>query len=137
MNNRLFSIVIICAFAFACDRVETKYKDYKTANEKGYFQKGWIPKSIVYKSMTNIYVQNDLDINTTFFVFNLSESDFTNLETKIYPTKKKYKNPHRIKVQHDWIKKINKSQIYFVLSEKDTVYLAFDKKNNQVFGWNY
>ena len=124
-------------FFLSCDRVETRYKNYNAANENSYFEKGWIPNNLVYKSMTNIYVQNDLDINTSFFVFNLSKSDLIDIKTKIYPTKNKYRTPQRIEVRKDWIEKINKSQIYYILREKDTVYLAFDEKNNQVFGWNH
>lgn len=128
--------IIISLVLFACDRIETNYKNYAAANENGYFEKGWIPNRLVYKSMTNIYVQNDLDINIAFFAFNLSQQDLNNLETKIHLTKRKFQNPHRLRVKKDWIDKINQSPIHYLLSEQDTIYLALDKNNNQVFGWN-
>ena len=57
------------------DQTETEYSNYEIANKNKFFDNGWIPKNMIYQSMTNIYLQNNIDLNSAIFSYNLSSPD--------------------------------------------------------------
>ena len=65
-NNKVMSFV---------DQTETEYSNYEIANKNKFFDNGWIPKNMIYQSMTNIYLQNNIDLNSAIFSYNLSSPD--------------------------------------------------------------
>jgi len=56
------------------DSVVSQYGSYKDAEENSVFLRGWLPQ-IIPKSSFNIYVENNLDLNSSIgeFSFNPSE----------------------------------------------------------------
>ena len=81
-NNKVMS--------FVDKKTETEYSNYEIANKNKFFDNGWIPKNMIYQSMTNIYLQNNIDLNSAIFSYNLSSPDINSLETKLHQTNFKY-----------------------------------------------
>ena len=102
------------------------------AKENKFFEKGWIPNNLVYESMTNIYLKNNLDLNSAYFSYNLSSFDLDNFKTKIH----KMENPERIDFPNELSENMNKSEIFYTIENTDTTYISIDNKNKKIFGWN-
>lgn len=84
MKTSVLFFFLVCMFISCNDQIETKFGSYKKAQESDFFEKGWIPNNLIYESMTNIYLQNNIDLNSAFFSYNLSSLDIDNLKTKIH-----------------------------------------------------
>ncbi len=76
------------------DQIESKYADFKSAKKGGLFEKGWIPSALVLQSMSDIYIQTNIDLNTCIFSYCLSKTDIEGLKNKIRPSKLKFINSH-------------------------------------------
>jgi len=137
MKNSILIFLLSCIFVSCNDQVKTKFKDYKIAEENKFFEKGWIPKNLIYESMTNIYLQNNLDLNSAFFSYNLSSPDLDNLKTKIKKTSFDYRNPKRVNVPNELSNKLSKSEIFYIFENGDTTYISIEKESKKVFGWKY
>lgn len=135
--KKIVLIFMISIFACSSDQNEKKYNTYEEAKLDNLFEKGWIPKELVYNSMSNIIVKNNLDLNTCFFSYNLSQRDFENIKSKIHSDKIEYKKPERIDISKSEIEKINMLNKYsFVLPNKtDTIQIATDAKEDRIYGW--
>ena len=97
------AILLILSQSCDFDQITSEYSDFKTANQNGFFEKGWIPSDLVFNSMTNIYQRTNLDLNFCVFNYNLSKIDLEKLKeyseilerfinyTKLFLTTKKIK----------------------------------------------
>ena len=137
MKNFILLFLITSIFVSCNDQIETDFESYKTAKENNFFDKGWIPTNLVYESMTNIYLQNNIDLNSAFFTYNLSKLDFENLQTKIQKTDSEYRNPERINIENELSNKIRKSQVFYAFENGDTTYISIDKESKKIYGWKY
>ena len=136
-ESRLLVLLILLLTLFSScnlDQVDSKYSDFESADNDGFFTKGWIPSGIVFKSMTNIYLRSNLDVNTCVFNYNLSETDIEKLKLRVTPTKIKFKELRSINTPSHWNKSINSLNCY--VYESNLVYLAIDEENNIIYGWS-
>ena len=138
-TNFVILIFLLTAFSQSCsfDQVESKYDDYVSAKQDGLFDKGWIPTTMTYESMTNIYQKTNIDINTCIFSFNLSRTDIANLSDKLLLTQTPYEKLPGINTPKWWEKGVTASNHYLLLENKttDSIYIAIDKHDNKIFGW--
>lgn len=118
------------------DQVESKYSDFKSADEKGLFEKGWIPKELVIESMTDIYLLTDLDRNTCVFTYLTTENDLERIKTIILPLESKETMKY-VPQTKEWKESIEKLKQNFIVTndKSDTVFIAIDDSINRVFGW--
>jgi len=134
LSTFLITMLISCNL----DQVESKYSNFKSADEKGFFEKGWIPKELVVESMTEIYLLTDLDRNSCVFTYLTTENDLERIKTIILPLEAKETMKYVPQSEH-WIESIEKlKQNYIVTNDKsDTVFIAIDDNINRVFGWRH
>jgi len=118
------------------DQVESKYSNFKEADDKGLFEKGWIPKIFVVGSMTEIYLLTNLDRNTCIFTYLTTENDLDRIKTLIQPIESK-NTINYVPQSKQWMESIGKLKHNFIVSKdkSDTVFVAIDDKINRVFGW--
>ena len=133
---------ILCAILFllvACsfDQVEKRYPDFLSADKDGIFKKGWLPPDLTNKSMTDIYLRTNLDLNTCIFSYKLPKTDIEALTRSKQLTSINYESPSGIKIPKWWIDSVDKLECYFYKTSdrSDTVYVAFDRESNKVLGW--
>ena len=125
-------ILISCNY----DLVENKFSDFKSAKEKGLFEKGWIPKEFVFESMTEIYLLSNLDNNTCIFTFHTTENDLDRVKEIILPIEST-ETMKNVPQSKQWIESVEKLKHNFIVTndKSDTVFIAIDYNNNKVFGW--
>ena len=100
------------------------------------FEKGWIPKDLAFQSMTEIYQRTNVDLNTCVFSYNLSETDINSVLGKVEPTNRIVEMPRRIDRPTWWTTAVNKlDHNVFVNADKDSVFVAVDRKENKLYGW--
>ena len=135
--KKVILIFMISILACDFDQNERKYKTYEDAKLDNLFEKGWIPKELIYRSMSNIIVKSNLDLNTCFFAYNLSSKDLENIKGKIASGQLKYKKTERIDIPKSETKQIDKLDKYsFVLLNKtDTIQIAIDNNEDRFYGW--
>ena len=131
---------LIFMFLFlACnsDQNEKIYDNYEKAKLDNLFEKGWIPRELIYKSMSNIIVKSNIDINTCFFSYKLSQKDFENIKSKIELDNWNFIKPKRICISESLNEKIiNLEKFSFAAEEgKEKIQIGIDNKKHEVFGW--
>jgi hypothetical protein len=137
----LIIIFIVLIFVDSCylDQVESEYEDYENASKDSLFDKGWIPRDLIFQSMTDIYQRTNLDINSCIFSFNLSELDVIKIKEKVIPTEKKIIKIQGIRIPNWWMQDVIKSNhyYYYIAEDKkeDTIYIAIDDKVSKIYGW--
>lgn len=119
------------------DQAEALYPDFYSANKDMLFEKGWIPVSLTYKSMTDIYLSSNLDLNSCIFSFKLSNKDIKTLKQKLQVLKTKFAEPRRVNIPPEWTLAVNKLDhyIYTKSVKSDSLYLAIDEQDGKVYGW--
>ncbi len=132
LSTFLITMLISCNL----DQVENKYSDFKSADENGLFEKGWIPKELVVESMTEIYLLTDLDRNTCVFTYLTTENDLERIKTIILPLESKETMKY-VPQSKEWKESIEKLKQNFIVTnyKSDTVFIAIDDNINRVFGW--
>jgi hypothetical protein len=132
LSTFLITILISCNL----DQVESKYSDFKSADEKGLFEKGWIPKELVAESMTEIYLLTNLDRNTCVFTYLTTENDLERIKTIIQPLDSEETMKY-VPQSKELIISIEKLRQNFIVTndKSDTIYIAIDDSINRVFGW--
>jgi len=130
-------IICICFLTASCnlDQVESKYADYEEATKDGFFVKGWIPENIIRESMTEIYVRNNLDLNTCIFSFKLSQTDLDSIKINLVKTETEFKMPRRIKTPKWWFESASVFNERFYTIDTDTVFIAIDLETCIIYGW--
>ena len=118
------------------DMVESKYSNYMSAEEKGLFEKDWIPKVFIVESMTEIYLLTNLDRNTCIFTYLTTENDLDRIKALIQPLESKNTIKY-VPQSKQWIDSIEKLKHNFIVTDdkSDTVFIAIDDKTKRVFGW--
>lgn len=118
------------------DQVENKFSNFKSAKEKGLFEKGWIPKEFVFESMTEIYLLTNLDRNTCIFTFRTTANDLIRVKEIILPIEST-ESMNNVPQSKHWIESVEKLKHNFIVTNdnSDTVFIAIDYNNNRVFGW--
>jgi hypothetical protein len=133
----LFSI-FLTTMLISCnlDMVESKYSNYMSAEEKGLFEKDWIPKVFIFESMTEIYLLTNLDRNTCIFTYLTTEDDLDKIKALIQPLESKNTIKY-VPQSKQWIDSIEKLKHNFIVTDdkSDTVFIAIDDKTKRVFGW--
>jgi hypothetical protein len=137
MKNTILFSLFICFFVSCNDQIKTEFKNYKSASENKFFDKGWIPNNLIYKSMTNINVKNNIDLNSVFFSYNLSSFELENLKKKIKKTDFEFRNPEKIDIPNELSKKISETEIFYIIENTDTTYVSIQNESMKVFGWSY
>lgn len=118
------------------DQKENRYIDYEKATEAYFWIKGWIPKILIKKSMTDIYVRNNLDLNTCIFSYKLAPSDIDSLQSYLLETDTEFKKPRRIKAPEWWIRNAQAiEKRYYIMDNIDSVFIAIDFQNSKIYGW--
>jgi hypothetical protein len=133
---------IVCTILFilaSCsfDQVEKRYPDFLSADKDGIFKKGWIPPELTNKSMTDIFIRTNLDLNTCIFSYKLPKTDIEALTSSKQMTSVSFRSPSGIKIPKWWIDSVDKLECYFYINHdcSDTVCLAIDHESNKVLGW--
>lgn len=133
---------ILCAILFilvACsfDQVEKRYPDFLSADKDGIFKKGWIPPDLTNKSMSDIFLRTNLDLNTCIFSYKLPQTDIEALTSSNLLTSVNFASPTGIKIPKWWINSVDKLECYIYKTHdpRYTVCLAFDHESNKVLGW--
>jgi hypothetical protein len=133
----LLSIFLITLFN-SCnfDQVESKYSNFNEADEKGLFEKDWIPKVCVVESMTEIYLLTNLDRNTCIFTYLTTENDLDRIKTQIQPLESKNTLKY-VPKSKQWTESIGQLKHNFIVSKdkSDTVFIAINDNAKRVFGW--
>ncbi len=129
-----FGILYSCDF----DQVENQYSDYESANKDELFEKGWIPKQIVYKSMTDIYLKDNLDLNTFAFSYSASESDLDSIKSQLKRKQIDFKNPDRLSLPNWWTNKAKKMKFDLLkqTNRTDSIFIAIDYQDNRIYGFS-
>lgn len=118
------------------DMVESKYSNYMSAEEKGLFEKDWIPKVFIVESMTEINLLTNLDRNTCIFTYLTTEDDLDRIRALIQPLESKNTIKY-VPQSKQWIDSIEKLKHNYIVTDdkSDTVFIAIDDKTKRVFGW--
>ena len=134
--KKIVFALLLLLVSSCLDLVEIKCPDYNCAAKEGLINQGWIPKEIIFESMTNIYQKSDIDINTCIFSYTLGQSDFDSLLLKIKKVDSKKVNTGFF-LPHWWMRKVRSLDHYsfFDNSTSDIVFIAIDRSQNRVFGW--
>ena len=132
-----FSIIAIFFIFFSCnlDQVENQYENYEAASKNGLFERGWISGGLISTSMEEIYLKTNLDVNTYFFSYKLSNADFDTLKKKLISIKIAQPFPHGVSIPNQFATE-TKSLSQFLYVEKDTVFIKVDEVNKMVYGWS-
>ena len=119
------------------DQVTIKYQTYSEAEAENFFDKGWIPRSLIFESMSDIYLRSNIDLNTCIFSYQVDRDDLIVLESRIEPSKAEFAGVRRIKIPKEWLTKVEElNDCYFVPSSNtDTVLIKIDKSTCDVIGW--
>ena len=119
------------------DQVEVNYSDFESAKKDDFFEKGWVPSELVFKSMTDIYQRANLDLNSCIFSFKVSKTDINLIKQKSYPSSTKFKHPKGIKLPSDWAVAVDKLDhyLYTTVDKNDSVYLTIDNQVGKIYGW--
>lgn len=137
---RLLNFITICFLITSCDfdQVENKYLNYNEATKDKFFEKGWIPATLIKESMTDIFVRNNLDLNTCIFSYRLSQPDFDSIKLSFAETKDEFKIPRRIKTPKWWFKNASVlNERFIIIDNNDTVFISIDSKNYSIYGSRY
>jgi hypothetical protein len=130
-------LLILCLLqSCGLDQVEDNYPDYQTANNNELFDKGWIPREIVFQSMTEIHQRTNIDLNSCYFHYQTSKEDIQVIKQRVIPIKMKFEKPRRIRISSKNIQRITGLNYYYIISEfNDTVFIAIDLERNKIYGW--
>ena len=122
---------------FACsDQNETSYKTFEIAKKNNFFSKGWIPKDLVFESMKNIYLKNNLDTNSAIFYFSISKMDLKKIETKLQLDNKPDIQIKSLEIPSWWESKIKELPKYTLKDEDGSkINIAVSKNTNEILGW--
>ncbi len=136
----IISFLIGITFLISCDidQVENQYSDYEFANKGGLFEKGWIPKQIIYKSMTDIYLKDNLDLNTFVFSYSASESDLDSIKSQLKRKQIDFKNPDRLSLPNWWTNKAKnmKFDLLQQTNRTDSIFIAIDFNESMIYGFS-
>lgn len=136
----LFLLLIAFGILYSCDfdQVENQYSDYESANKDEFFEKGWIPKQIVYESMTGIYLKDNLDLNTFAFSYSASKKDLDSIKNQLTSKQIGFKNPARLSLPNWWTDKA-KNMKFDLLKQTvrtDSIFIAIDFQENKIYGFS-
>ena len=93
---RIISI-FLCFLLISCDGVSSKYSTYEEAKSHQLFERGWLPE-ILPESTTEIFTNNNLDLNTSHGSFQIPPEDiveFTNRLQKVAESEYEYRESLR------------------------------------------
>jgi len=119
------------------DQVNKYYPNYLTAKSENLFKKGWIPENIAFESMSEIYLYTNLDLNTCFFTFTLSEQDLDRITQILARSEREFQAPARVKISQMYVDAIESLDKYYHINpiNQDTVFLSVNYKTKKVYGW--
>ena len=129
----MIPLIVSCSL----DQIEVHYPNYEEALADNLFNKGWIPEQIISSSMSEIYLRNNIDINTCIFSFVIQEQEIKALVGNLTPGCSDINNVKGINIPSTWKNKIPQLDQYnfFDYSTSDTIHLAIDNKENRIYGW--
>ena len=135
MKNKFILISCLAILLISCnyDIVENNFKNYNEMKKENYFEKGWIPIQLKNTKMTNIFIRNDLDINTCIFSYNLPIEEIEKLERKQLKLRDNSPVEMRIIGSSKFEREIQNLPKY--TSNRFEHGIAIDKVNNKVYGW--
>ena len=127
--------ILLSLLLFACsDQNESNYRTFKIAKENNFFQNGWIPNELIFESMTNIYLRNNLDTNSAIFYFVISDTDLQKLESRLYKDNFLTIEIKSLNIPQWWKSKVEQLSRY-TLSTENNVGISINRNTNEIFGW--
>ncbi len=127
--------VLLLLFLCSCnlDRVTYKYETFEQASKDGLFEKGWIPNELINDDIKDIYLQNDIDINTFIFSFQSHEKPIIlDMGHKLQNEKVKL---HRINIPKSWNSEILGHPKTTLQTDNGLVNIVVNSDLNKVYGW--
>ena len=135
-----FLFIIATGLLISCDfdQVENRYSDYESANKDEFFEKGWIPKQIVYESMTDIYLKDNLDLNTFAFSYSVAKTDLNSIKIQLISKQIDFKNPDRLSIPNWWTDKAKNMKFDLLKQNErtDSIFIAIDFQQNMIYGFS-
>lgn len=135
----LFFFIIATGLLNSCDldQIESKYSDFESARKDGFFEKGWIPKQIVYNSMKDIYLIDNIDLNTFAFSFSVAKTDMNSINAQLTNKQIDFKNPDRLDIPKCWTKKAKTMKFDLLkLNElNNSIFIATDSNECRIYGF--
>lgn len=142
MKRTILSLLIITgSMLSSCilsDQKESRFTNYQQAQESNFFEKGWIPSALIMPSMTNIYVKNNLDLNTYIFASTYTREDLTLIKTYQTNVTLKTKDINGISLP-SWWKNETKEKAFYLITTKqgdDLIYIYIDNHKQKIYGFH-
>ncbi|MCT4672370.1 MAG: hypothetical protein N4A37_03885 [Prolixibacteraceae bacterium] len=142
MKRTILSLLIITgSMLSSCilsDQKESRFTNYQQAQESNFFEKGWIPSALIMPSMTNIYVKNNLDLNTYIFASTYTKEDLTLIKTYQTNVTLKTKDVNGISLP-SWWKNETKEKAFYLITTKqgdDLIYIYIDNHKQKIYGFH-
>lgn len=142
MKKTILSLLIITgSMLSSCilsDQKESRFTNYQQAQESNFFEKGWIPSALIMPSMTNIYVKNNLDLNTYIFASTYTKEDLTLIKTYQTNVTLKTKDVNGISLP-SWWKNETKEKAFYLITTKqgdDLIYIYIDNHKQKIYGFH-
>lgn len=120
------------------DQKESRFTNYQQAQESNFFEKGWIPSALIMPSMTDIYVKNNLDLNTYIFASTYTKEDLTLIKTYQTNVTLKTKDVNGISLP-SWWKNETKEKAFYLITTKqgdDLIYIYIDNHKQKIYGFH-
>ena len=142
MKKTILSLLIITgSMLSSCilsDQKESRFTNYQQAQESNFFEKGWIPSALIMPSMTDIYVKNNLDLNTYIFASTYTKEDLTRIKTYQTNVTLKTKDVNGISLP-SWWKNQTKEKTFYLITTKqsdDLIYIYIDNHKQKIYGFH-
>jgi len=130
------SIVLLLLVSCNLDQVTSRYESFEEAKSKGLFDKGWIPEKILFESMSDIFLQTNLDRNTCIFSFKLNSEDYFSLkETLGLVIYREDLAKLGVDLPNWWLENTSLIEDIYTVPPNDLVFLKVDDNNYNVYGW--
>lgn len=122
-------IAVISITVSSCDQSTTKFKTYQQAQNAQLFDKGWIPNELVNENIEDIFLKNNLDLNTCIFSFKIKSLP-GNL--RLRENEYKVESIQGIEIPAWWKKEVENCQ---VCDYVNNTAIAIDTVNYKLYGW--
>ena len=137
MKSKSLFLLLILLNSCNLDVVESYYKDYENALNKGFNGNGYFPKEFMLKSIISIRTILNMDSQEALCKFQISDtSDWNKIFTVLNKCDLKYIEPTSFKIPKWWNLEIEKRQLLCFTDEFGrTFQFAIDQNSRTIFTW--
>ena len=139
MRKVALFFMLLISFSCIFEQNNSYYRDYDEILENEFQGKGWLPNEFVLFSINNVYLRNNIDVNTFLIRFSLKKKDFINLTQKLDIMDSIFKKPHGVSIPRWWTTKIDELPKYSYNFNKNgndkIVSIAIDFSNLTFYCW--